>query len=201
MALITAIASRPPAAPKQCPIMDLVAFILMWSVPACRRARVAPKHASLPAAQRATARLSAGHLPSGKAFLTALISAKSPTKRGHQAEHAGPVAAMRHRRLSTFCVMPASWRASLMQVETPRPSARGSVMWWASQVIAPPRYSAMMFAPRFCACSRDSITSTPAPSPITKPSRVLSHGREAPATASKPRIGARAPQRWWTDDV
>lgn len=29
------------------------------------------------------------------------------------------------------------------------------------------------------ACSRDSMTSTPAPSPMTKPSLPLSHGRDA----------------------
>ena len=37
-----------------------------------------------------------------------------------------------------------------MQVDTPRPSARGSVMWYASHVIPPPMYSARMFAPRAC---------------------------------------------------
>jgi hypothetical protein len=30
MAWMVATASRPPAAPRQCPIMDLVPFILMW---------------------------------------------------------------------------------------------------------------------------------------------------------------------------
>ena len=35
------------------------------------------------------------------------------------------------------------------------------------------------FAPLFKACSYSSITITPAPSPITKPSLSLSHGREA----------------------
>ena len=75
---------------------------------------------------------------------------------------------------------PAFWSAFSMHMPTPRPSARGSVMWCASQVTAPPRYSQIMFAPRFCACSSDSITSTPAPSPMTKPSRPLSQGRDAP---------------------
>lgn len=46
--------------------------------------------------------------------------------------------------------MPASARAISMQVDTPRPSARGSVMWYASHVMPPPRYSARMFAPRAC---------------------------------------------------
>lgn len=46
--------------------------------------------------------------------------------------------------------MPASLSASSMQVDTPRPSARGSVMWYASHVMPPPRYSARMLAPRAC---------------------------------------------------
>lgn len=79
---------------------------------------------------------------------------------------------------------PALLRASSIQVETPSPSGRGSVMWWASVVKAPPKYSAKMFAPRFCACSKDSKTKTPAPSPITKPSLFWSHGREAFAGSS-----------------
>ena len=79
---------------------------------------------------------------------------------------------------------PASLMAFSMHMPTPRPSARGSVMWCASQVSAPPRYSQMMLAPRFCACSSDSMTRTPAPSPMTKPSRPLSHGRDARAMRS-----------------
>ena len=36
-----------------------------------------------------------------------------------------------------------------------------------------------MVAPLATACSSSSRTTTPAPSPITKPSRPVSHGREA----------------------
>ena len=71
-----------------------------------------------------------------------------------------------------------------MQVDTPSPSGLGSVMWWASQVNAPPRYSASTGAPRFLACSRDSRTRMPAPSPITNPSRSVSQGRDAFSGAS-----------------
>src|SRR5450759_1192208 len=39
-------------------------------------------------------------------------------------------------------------------------------------------------APRARACSSDSRTTTPAPSPIMKPSRPLSNGREAPSGSS-----------------
>ncbi len=39
--------------------------------------------------------------------------------------------------------------------------------------------SARIVAPRFFACSSSSTTTTPAPSPMTKPSRPVSKGREA----------------------
>ena len=47
-------------------------------------------------------------------------------------------------------------------------------------------------APRFFACSYSSSTITPAPSPITKPSRSLSHGRLAVAGSSLRVDSARA---------
>ena len=52
-------------------------------------------------------------------------------------------------------------------------------MWCASQLYDPPSTSARGVAPRASACSRLSSTRTPAPSPITNPSRPLSHGRDA----------------------
>ena len=61
----------------------------------------------------------------------------------------------------------------------PRPVGSGAEMWNASAVSAPPRTSAIGVAPRRSACSADSMTTTPAPSPRTKPSRVASNGREA----------------------
>ena len=48
-----------------------------------------------------------------------------------------------------------------------------------------------MVAPRFCACTRSSRTSTAAPSPMTKPSRFPSKGRLAPAGSSLRRESAR----------
>ena len=47
-----------------------------------------------------------------------------------------------------------------------------------------PAASAYTVAPRAFACSSDSSTRTAAPSPSTKPSRPLSHGREAAAGSS-----------------
>ena len=47
-----------------------------------------------------------------------------------------------------------------------------------------PAASAYTLAPRAFACSSDSSTRTAAPSPSTKPSRPLSHGREAAAGSS-----------------
>ena len=38
-----------------------------------------------------------------------------------------------------------------------------------------------MCAPRFCACSSSSMINAAAPSPMTKPSRILSNGRQASA--------------------
>ena len=61
----------------------------------------------------------------------------------------------------------------------PRPVGSGAEMWNASAVSAPPSTSAIGVAPRRSACSADSTTTTPAPSPSTKPSRVASNGRDA----------------------
>ena len=61
----------------------------------------------------------------------------------------------------------------------PRPVGSGAEMWNASAVSAPPMTSAIGVAPRSSACSADSTTTTPAPSPSTKPSRVASNGRDA----------------------
>ena len=67
---------------------------------------------------------------------------------------------------------------------TSLPSARGAVRSYASVEMPPPRYSPRIVAPRFLACAKDSMTRTPAPSPMTKPSRPLSHGRDAPVGSS-----------------
>lgn len=53
---------------------------------------------------------------------------------------------------------PAFIRLCSMQDETPSPSDRGSVMWYASQVTPPPRYSTIIGASRFMACSKLSMT-------------------------------------------
>ena len=59
-------------------------------------------------------------------------------------------------------------------------SVPGREMWYASAVSAAPAISARIVAPRSSACSADSTTRMPAPSPKTKPSRVRSNGRDAP---------------------
>ena len=61
----------------------------------------------------------------------------------------------------------------------PLPSSGGAVMWLASSLIPKPTNSASIVAPRALAWARLSSTTTPAPSPSTKPSRSLSKGREA----------------------
>ena len=53
------------------------------------------------------------------------------------------------------------------------------MIWKASQVAPYPTISAKILAPRACACSNDSTTTIPAPSPITKPLLSLSNGIEA----------------------
>ena len=60
----------------------------------------------------------------------------------------------------------------------PRPAGSGAVMWWASAVDAAPMTSARIVAPRASAWSHSSSTRMPAPSPMTKPSRSTSKGRE-----------------------
>mmetsp|Transcript_11170 Transcript_11170/g.29431 ORF Transcript_11170/g.29431 Transcript_11170/m.29431 type:complete len:237 (-) Transcript_11170:682-1392(-) len=107
--------------------------------------------------------------------LTALYSAISP---------AGVDVACAFTYPTSAAVTPASRIARSMHSWTPRPSFLGSVIWCASQVKAPPRYSARTVAPRAFARARDSRTRRPAPSPRTKPSRDLSHGREAEAGAA-----------------
>ena len=52
-------------------------------------------------------------------------------------------------------------------------------MWYASALVPYPSSSASGTAPRASACPSSSITSMPAPSPMTKPSRALSNGRDA----------------------
>ena len=54
----------------------------------------------------------------------------------------------------------------------------------ASAVSAQPARRASGWAPRARACPADSRTTTPAPSPRTKPSRSAARGREAPAGSS-----------------
>ena len=63
-----------------------------------------------------------------------------------------------------------------MHDSAPRPPGDGAVMWCASAVEAPPRISARIVAPRASATSHASRISTPAPSAITKPSRVAANG-------------------------
>ena len=58
----------------------------------------------------------------------------------------GPIESGRVRSELRMVTKPADESAR----GAPRPSARGSVMWYASHVTAPPRYSARMVAPRFC---------------------------------------------------
>ena len=60
-----------------------------------------------------------------------------------------------------------------------RPSGRGAVMWYASLLEPNPRISATTGAPRPSAASRSSSTRMAAASPITKPSRSRSNGRDA----------------------
>ena len=75
-----------------------------------------------------------------------------------------------------------AWRIALViAIAAPRPVGSGAEMWYASAVSAAPTTSARIVAPRASACSADSMTTTPAPSPKTKPSRVRSNGREAPS--------------------
>ena len=107
---------------------------------------------------------------SPKTSFNALVSATSP------------------RGVEVPCILTASTSvmttpASAIQFSitlvAPSPSGCGAVMWCASAERPPPATSAYMVAPRACACSRLSKTNAPAPSPITKPSRSLSKGREA----------------------
>src|SRR5882762_3230150 len=70
-------------------------------------------------------------------------------------------------------------------------------MWYASPLMPYPAISARIGAPRRRACSSSSRIRIPAPSPITKPSRSLSHGRLARVGSSlrveRARIAAKPP--------
>src|SRR4029450_13433008 len=61
----------------------------------------------------------------------------------------------------------------------PLPSSEGAVTWKTSADCPNPTSSAWTSAPRARACSRSSRIRAPAPSPITKPLRRASNGREA----------------------
>mmetsp|Transcript_9581 Transcript_9581/g.31725 ORF Transcript_9581/g.31725 Transcript_9581/m.31725 type:complete len:264 (+) Transcript_9581:245-1036(+) len=113
-------------------------------------------------------------LPPKTAF-TAATSHKSPT---------GVDVPCAFTKSTSSALIKASLRALSMQRITSLPSARGLVRSYASVLMPPPMYSHRMTAPRFFACAKLSITKTPAPSPITNPSRPLSHGRLAPCGSS-----------------
>ena len=80
--------------------------------------------------------------------------------------------------------MPASLKAWRIAIAAPSPFSGGAVIWLASSLMPKPTNSARIVAPRALAWARLSITSTPAPSPSTKPSRSLSNGRLALVGAS-----------------
>src|SRR5215212_2682750 len=85
----------------------------------------------------------------------------------------------------------------------PLPSSDGAVMWKASADWPNPTTSAWMVAPRARACSRSSRIRAPAPSPMTKPLRRASNGREASAGRSlnlvaRAVIWAKATSATWT---
>ena len=80
--------------------------------------------------------------------------------------------------------MPALRIAPAIAIAAPRPVGSGAEMWNASAVSAAPMTSARIGAPRRSACSADSMTRMPAPSPKTNPSRVRSNGRDAPCGSS-----------------
>src|SRR3954462_4738372 len=90
--------------------------------------------------------------------------------------------------------MPASRSAASIAAAAPAPSARGAVKWWASEVWPTPRTVARICAPRARAFSPSSSTRTPAPSPMMKPSRRASNGRQTPLVdvASRAANAARA---------
>src|SRR5918996_4107634 len=66
-----------------------------------------------------------------------------------------------------------------MQRAAPSPSGAGAVTWCASEFAAYPANSARMGAPRCLAHESSSRITTPAPSPVTNPSRSRSNGRLA----------------------
>ena len=73
-----------------------------------------------------------------------------------------------------------------MAFVAPAPSSSGAVMWKASFDAPYPATRARTVAPRACACSAASRITTPAPSPITNPSRRASKGHERPCRDSAP---------------
>jgi hypothetical protein len=84
MAWMVATASRPPAAPRQCPIMDLVPFILMWlqSENTCAMAAFMDLNHGQPFRTVAIPDVQfrrASRTLQQRACLTALTSATSPT--------------------------------------------------------------------------------------------------------------------------
>ena len=58
------------------------------------------------------------------------------------------------------------------------PSMSGLTMSLLSEVMPQPISSARILAPRFLACSSDSSTRMPAPSPSTVPLRFLANGKQ-----------------------
>ena len=68
------------------------------------------------------------------------------------------------------------------------PVGSGCTMSWESAVIPAPASSPQIRAPRAWACSRRSTTNIAAPSPITKPSRSTSQGRDARSGSSLRRL-------------
>lgn len=85
---------------------------------------------------------------------------------------------------------PASARASRTARRTWVPSGSGAVMWWASAEAPYPASRARIRAPRARAAAARSRTRTPLPSPMTKPSRPASKGREAAAGSAVRRESA-----------
>jgi hypothetical protein len=74
---------------------------------------------------------------------------------------------------------PASSSARWIASAAPPPSSGGAVAWNASAEAPAPASTANGATPRARACARVSSTATAAPSPMTKPSRSTSNGRDA----------------------
>jgi hypothetical protein len=80
---------------------------------------------------------------------------------------------------TSFASSPLEDNASLIALICPSPEPSGRTRWYPSVVQPWPKTSAMMGAPLLWACYRLSTTTTPAPSPRTKPERCRSKGLEA----------------------